>query len=124
MSHVRLVPAEGSVRATMTPSAYVTEEAYRSGTPNEKEAEHLVSNDGSFTVGVWAADPYSEYVTDHDVYEYTLVLEGQVTLTDATGEAHTFTAGDAFTVAPGWTGEYRVDEPLLKHFVIYAPEKD
>lgn len=124
MSNIRLVPAGDAVRAGMNPSAYVTAEAHRAGTPNEKEAGHLTSADEAFTVGIWSADPYAEWVTDHAGYEYTFVLEGQVTLTGEDGAAHTFVAGEAFTIEPGWTGEYRVDEPLLKHFVFYAPGKD
>ncbi len=43
MSYIRPVPAGDAVRAGMAPSTYVTAEAYRTGTPNEKEAGHLTS---------------------------------------------------------------------------------
>ncbi|MDQ7877086.1 cupin domain-containing protein [Microbacterium sp. QXD-8] len=106
----------------MTPSSYVAGEALRSGNPREKELSHLVSADERYTVGVWSAEPYAEYVPSHQGYEYTLVLQGRVTLTDADGDVHTFGAGDAFTIEPGWSGEYRVNEHLVKHFVYYASE--
>jgi uncharacterized protein len=37
------------------------------------------------------------------------------------GVAHTFGPGDSFTLTRGWRGEYRVTEPLVKQFAIYAP---
>lgn len=124
MTHIRRVPTGEPARVQMAPSAYVTAEALREGSPNETELAHLVSDDGNFTVGVWSADPYSEQVIDHDGYEYTLVLEGSVSLTGEDGVTHTYKEGDTFTIEPGWSGEYRVTEPLLKHFVFYSTPKD
>ncbi|MGN6220810.1 MAG: cupin domain-containing protein [Microbacterium sp.] len=106
----------------MTPSSYVVADALRGGDPQEKELSHLTSADERYTVGVWSAEPYAEYVTSHEGYEYTFVLEGRVTLTDADGDVHTFGAGDAFTIEPGWSGEYRVNERLTKHFAYYTAE--
>lgn len=123
MSKIRPVPVAAAARPNMTPSAYVTAEALRGGDPRERELSHLVSADGRYTVGVWSAEPYSEYVDSHEGYEYTLVLEGRVTLTGADGEARSFGPGDAFTIEPGWSGEYRVDERLMKQFVYYATEE-
>lgn len=123
MSKIRAVPAAAAAGSRMTPSSYVTAHALRSGDPQEKELSHLTSADERFTVGVWSAEPYAEYVASHEGYEYTLVLQGRVTLTDATGDVHTFGAGDAFTIEPGWSGEYRVNEQLVKHFVYYASEE-
>ena len=73
---------------------------------------------------MWSAAPYTEYVSDHDGYEYTHVLEGRVTLTDQDGTVHSFGPGQSFTIESGWSGEYRVDEPLLKQFAFYTPEKE
>lgn len=124
MTIVRQVPSGRHARSTMTPSSYVTAEAFRSGSPEEKAATHLTSPDERFTVGLWSAEPYTEDVTDHDGYEYTLVLEGRVTLTDEDGTVHSFVPGQSFTIEPGWSGEYRVEESLLKQFAFYTPGKE
>ncbi|MBW9110408.1 DUF861 domain-containing protein [Microbacterium trichothecenolyticum] len=120
MSKIRAVPTAAAAGPSMTPSSYVTAGALRGGDPREMELAHVVSDDERLTVGVWSAEPYAEFVTSHEGYEYTLVLEGRVTLTDPDGDVHTFGAGDAFTIEPGWSGEYRVNERLVKHFVYYA----
>ncbi|MDN4465726.1 DUF861 domain-containing protein [Microbacterium aurantiacum] len=122
MFHIKQIPTPGRVRELMAPSGYVVPEALREGNPQERELAHLTSTDERFSVGVWSAEPYSEFVDRHEGYEYTYVMEGRVSLTDDNG-THTFAAGDAFTLEPGWRGEYRVIERLLKQFVYYSPEE-
>lgn len=119
MSYVRTV-VDRVEASPWSPSAYVTENALREGQPDERESIHLISVDERFTVGIWHAQPYAEFVEEHDGYEYARVLEGRVTLTGADGERHSYGPGDAFTIEPGWSGEYRVDEPVLKQYVFYA----
>lgn len=118
MSTVR--PLTDTDSARFSPSAYVTDQALREGQPEERELLHLASVDDRFSVGTWQAQPYAEYVENHAGYEYTRVLEGRVTLTSDDGTAHSFGPGDAFTIEPGWSGEYRVEEPLLKQYVFYS----
>lgn len=120
MDKIRLVPTAETADRRMTASAYVPGDAVTHGAPRERELAHLSSADERFTVGVWSAEPYAERVNSFDGYEYTVVLQGRVTLTHTDGTQHTFGPGDAFTIEPGWSGEYRVDEPLMKHFVYYA----
>ncbi|MET7518653.1 cupin domain-containing protein [Streptomyces sp. NPDC005480] len=48
------------------------------------------------------------------------IRAGRVILTTDDGTSHTFSVGDAFTIAAGWPGDYRVDEPLLKQFAFYT----
>ncbi|MGV9711836.1 cupin domain-containing protein [Gordonia sp. NPDC003424] len=114
-----LVRADETARAAMTPSAYVTTETLRDGDPREREAIHLTSDDEKFIVGSWEAQPYTEYIESYPGDEYARVLEGSVTLTGDDGVAHTYSAGEAFTLRRGWRGEYRVTEPLLKQFALY-----
>ncbi len=124
MSLVRTVPNAEQAPAHLTASAFVDPAAIRAGDPAETSLEHVRSRDGRFEVGVWTAQPYAEQVDRHDGYEYSLLLEGTVTLTDTDGTTRTYRAGDAFTVEPGWAGEYRVDEPVIKQFVFYDPRED
>jgi uncharacterized cupin superfamily protein len=119
MNKVRLVPGADAAQPEMIPSDFVPAHALRDGDPRETALTHLDSADGKLSVGVWSAQPYAEHVDAYEGYEYTVILQGRVTLTDADGRHRSFSAGDAFTIEPGWSGEYRVDEPLVKHFVFY-----
>lgn len=121
MPNVNLIPTGPNAVETMIPSAYVTAETLREGSPHEHETVHLTSADSRFTVGSWRAQPYAEFIEAYPGDEYTRVLEGSVTLTGADGVANTFGPGDSFTLAKGWRGEYRVNESLLKQFAIYVP---
>ncbi|MGW3950268.1 cupin domain-containing protein [Streptomyces sp. NPDC004752] len=120
MPKITKMPRAEDVLAEMRPSHYVTADALRSGSPNEQESNHLTSSDGRLSVGTWRAEPYSEYIDSYPGDEYTRILEGRVTLVGDDGETRTFTAGDAFVIAAGWRGEYRVDETLLKQFAFYC----
>ncbi len=120
-SPVAAIPTGPDALAAMTPSSYVTPETLREGDPAEREASHLVSADEKFAVGSWTAQPYAEFIESYPGDEYTRVLEGSITLTGDDGVAHTFGAGDSFTLAKGWRGEYRVNETLVKQFAIYVP---
>ena len=112
--------AQGAELAkTLTSSNYVLPENLRSGEPNETGTTHLTSADGHFLIGSWRAEPYSEYIEAYEGDEYTRVLEGRVTLTDASGKMESYGPGEAFTIAAGWSGEYRVEETLLKQFAYY-----
>ncbi|UOQ89152.1 cupin domain-containing protein [Agromyces endophyticus] len=121
-SKIRPLPTSDIAGPSMTASSYVTPEALRTGDPHECELSHLVSADGRFVVGIWSAEPYSEHVDSYGGYEYTRVIEGRVTLTDTDGVIRSFGPGDAFTIEPGWSGEYRVDERLMKQFVYYESD--
>lgn len=121
MSDVELIPTDPAARAAMTPSTYVTAETLREGEPAEHHAVHLSAEDGKFTIGSWRAEPYAEFIESYPGDEFTHVIEGTVVLTGGDGVAHTFSAGDSYTLRRGWRGEFRVTEPLLKQFAIYVP---
>ncbi|KGI70730.1 hypothetical protein EU78_08105 [Mycolicibacterium rufum] len=108
----------------MRPCAYVTPESLREGDPREVDLIHLSSADGTFTVGSWRAEPYSEFIEAYPGDEYARVLAGSVTLTGDDGFAQTFSAGDAYTMRAGWRGEFRVTETLTKQFALYVSAEE
>lgn len=120
MTKVQLIPNGSEALAAMEPSSYVTADALREGDPAERHLVHLISADQKFMIGTWQAQPYAEFVESYPGDEYTLILEGQVTLTDPDGTHRTYGAGSSFTISAGWSGEYRVDTPLTKQFVFYT----
>ncbi|MCQ8192615.1 cupin domain-containing protein [Streptomyces rugosispiralis] len=121
MSSVALIPTTPDVDSLLKPSDYIDPANLRTAVPAETAATHLASADEKFSIGTWRAEPYAEYIEAYPGDEYTRIIEGRVTLTQDDGTTWTFGPGDAFTIAAGWRGEYRVDEPLLKQFAYYIP---
>jgi uncharacterized protein len=107
--------------AELTPCSYVAPEGLIAGDPHEREHIYLATADGSYTVGVWEAQPYTEQIDAYPGNEFCTVVRGAVTLTTHDGQAQTFRAGDSFTIEAGWTGQWRVDEPFLKFFAVSTP---
>lgn len=92
------------------------------GDPREREYIYFSAPDGSFTVGLWEAQPYAENIASYAGDEFCYVIRGQVTLTDTDGTARTFAEGATFTVQAGWAGEWRVDKPFVKYFALSVPQ--
>jgi len=122
MKLLRAFPTGENLKNLLIPSAYVAPAALRSGNPSEHAYEHATSEDGLLTVGAWTAEPYAEQISSFDGYEITHLLEGCIELTAEDGAVSTFRAGDTFTMEPGWAGEYRVVETVVKHFTFYVPK--
>jgi hypothetical protein len=104
--------------AELSPSRYVPSDAVLDGDPQEHEHLYFTSPDGTYTVGVWQAQPYSEQVAAYPGDEFCHVIRGQVTLVDTDGFEQTFAEGDSFVVEAGWQGVWRVDRPFLKYFAL------
>jgi len=88
---------------------------------SEREHLYLATADGSYTVGVWEAQPYTDQIDGYPGNEFCTVVRGAVTLTAHDRQAQTFRAGDSFTIEAGCTGQWRVDEPFLKFFAFSTP---
>lgn len=87
------------------------------GTPSMKTWVQHTSADGSVISGTWAATPGSWHAT-YKFYEFVHLIEGRIIITPDGGAPVTLTPGDAFVVEPGFTGTWKVEEPVLKHFCI------
>lgn len=105
----------------MTPCEYVRPEGILYGDPQEREYVYLATPDGSFTAGVWEAQPYSERIEGYPGNEYCQVIRGKVTLTDTDGTSQTFATGDSFVLDARWSGTWTVEEPFMKYFAISIP---
>lgn len=75
----------------------------------ERDAK-LFAGEWSATVGAWRVR--------YDEWEFCHVLEGRCELVGDDGETRAFVAGDSFVIEPGFTGVWRVLEPMRKRFVV------
>src|SRR3978361_69518 len=60
----------------LVPCQYVSPEGLIDGDPQEREFLYLTTPDGSFTVGVWEAQPYTERIDSYFGDEFCSVIRG------------------------------------------------
>lgn len=112
----RFLP-EGDPQAGLLPANGVPESAFT--TEDKTELRHVIheSVDGSVTAGVWQCAPMSFEVASYSVTESMTVLSGSITVTDADGNAETFTAGDTFLIPKGAHVTLEITETFRKYFM-------
>ena len=87
------------------------------GDPHHTVQSFFENETGALVAGVWESTPGKWHAfTGRD--EFCYIIEGQVRLTDAQGNANTFKTGDAFLIPNGFTGTWEVLETTKKHYVI------
>jgi uncharacterized cupin superfamily protein len=87
------------------------------GKPTMKTWVQHKSADGSMISGTWEATPGSWHAT-YARYEFVHIIRGRITITRDGGTPVQVGPGDAFVVEPGFTGVWRIEEPVQKHFAI------
>jgi hypothetical protein len=75
-----------------------------------QQGEAVFAGEWSAGVGAWRVS--------YDEWEFCHVLEGACELVGDDGETHRFQAGDSFVIEPGFTGVWRVLQPMKKRFVV------
>ncbi|HMB77864.1 MAG TPA: cupin domain-containing protein [Kiloniellaceae bacterium] len=74
--------------------------------------------DESMLSGVWPCAPSREEIESYPVHEMMTVIAGSVTITDAEGNAETFTAGDTFFIPKGTKFIWHITATLRKFYMI------
>lgn len=87
------------------------------GTPTMKTWVQHTSADGAIISGTWEATT-GTWHTVYKFYEFVHLIEGRITITPEGGTPVTMNPGDAFTVEAGFTGTWKIEAPVRKHFVI------
>ena len=87
------------------------------GTPSMRTWIEHKTEDGKFLTGFWEAMP-GTYRVAYAADEVIHLFEGKVTLTPDDGPQRTFSAGDSFQIAKGFTGLWKTEEPIRKIFAI------
>lgn len=96
----------------LSPSAAPAAELLLGPVPACRSANQAHDAATGLRVGVWDSTPYARRLIPHRVNELMHILEGEVTLTDASGAAHRVVAGDTVFVPRGapcaWTSAIHV----------------
>ncbi|MEZ5957351.1 MAG: cupin domain-containing protein [Hyphomonadaceae bacterium] len=72
---------------------------------------------GKVFAGEWSATA-GAWRVKYEEWEFCHVLEGACELVPDGGEAVRYGEGDSFIIEPGFTGVWRVIEPMKKRYVI------
>ncbi len=76
--------------------------------------------DGKTFAGYWKSTQGTWRVS-YDEWEYCALLEGYAVVSEDGGGTWDLTPGAHFVFRPGFTGQWRVVEPVLKTFVVILP---
>lgn len=87
------------------------------GNPTMKTWVQHTTIDGSVISGTWHATT-GTWHTRYKFYEFVHLIEGRITITPDGGDAVTMVAGDAFAVEAGFSGTWKIEAQVRKHFCI------
>jgi uncharacterized cupin superfamily protein len=92
------------------------------GNPSMKTWVQHTSIDGSVISGTWVATTGTWHAS-YNFYEFVHLIEGLITITPDVGTPNggipvVLRPGDAFTVEPGFKGNWTIEQPVRKHFCI------
>lgn len=88
------------------------------GNPDFRTWPQDESFGGKVHTGIWEATPGLTHCIKDDVYEYCLILQGVVEITENGGQTRTYRAGDSFILKPGFRGTWRTVETVRKVYVV------
>ena len=101
----------------LDPAALADQPDVQEGAALTRTAEQATFGAG-LSAGVWSADPFVEHIAAYPVDEICVLLEGTLILMPPDGEAQTFRAGDAFSIAKGTECTWDQPEAIRKVYVI------
>lgn len=117
---IRMLPG-GHPENGMEPSHLTNADSFTTPNPHETIHTFFTNGDGKVTAGVWECTPCREEIKRYGVDEFMTVLSGSVTVTDADGNAETYTAGDSFVIGADFSGTWEITETIRKFWMIYEP---
>jgi uncharacterized protein len=91
------------------------------GAPRTQVYNVWSSVDDRVHTGVWSASR-GAWKVSYDEAEYCEILAGACEITADGGDVRRYGPGDAFMIPPGFSGVWRVIEPMTKRYVIVMPD--
>lgn len=110
--------ADGHPLDGMQSSKFTDPDTFTTESKEETNHTFFQTGDESILTGVWESAPCREEIESYAAHEMMTVISGSVTLTNADGDAETFTAGDTFFIAKGTKCTWHITETLKKFYMI------
>ncbi|HAU77966.1 MAG TPA: cupin [Agrobacterium sp.] len=95
----------------------VAPELISGAAPNFRSWIQDLSFEGKVRSGIWEATPGLTQCLKPKTYEYCLLLEGAVEITEEGVGSTIYRKGDCFALKPGFTGTWKTLETLKKFYV-------
>ena len=87
--------------------------------PAQKDAPVFVNETNNMHVGMWESAPFESLMKPFPCNEFVQLLKGKITITEQSGESHTFVAGDVFFVPEGTVCSWKADGPVRKFYCMF-----
>lgn len=100
-------PGEGEISRALP-------ERLLAGDPVFTTWNQVESHEGAVSAGVWEATPGLTKSIKGERFEFCLLLERGVELSEDGGETVTYRAGDAFVMKPGFVGTWKTVQTIRK----------
>lgn len=94
-------------------------ETLSAGTPVQRGHSYLDVKELGLSAGVWDCTPMTTRLAPYPVNEFMLVLEGAVTIVEATGRETTIGAGEGFVLPKGLNCAWKQTGYMRKFYVIF-----
>ena len=91
----------------------------KSGSPKQRGRTYFDAPDIGLSAGVWDCTAFEGTMAPYSVDEFMILLEGSVTVTEASGRVTRVEAGEAFVIPRGLNCAWKQDGYVRKIFVIY-----
>lgn len=91
----------------------------KSGSPQQRGRLYFEAPEIGLSAGVWDCTAFEGTMAPYSVDEFMILLEGSVTMTEASGRVTRVEAGEAFVIPRGLKCAWRQDGYVRKIFVIY-----
>lgn len=117
---VRLDPYNPSGEG-LEPWETIPPESLESGTPVQRGV--MVHDEGGLQVGTWDCTAMTSKLEPYSVYEFMLVLDGDVTMVDKEGHEETIFAGQPYFLPKGFECTWKQPGYMRKLFLILDDPK-
>lgn len=79
------------------------------------------TTDKQYSVRLWESAPGVLQTDGYPFDEYCLVLEGQLEITNPSGQRESFGPGDSFVIPKGWRGTWNMKTHFKKQYIDLIP---
>ncbi len=82
--------------------------------PNQSGAPFFVNDTQNMHVGMWESAPFESMMKAFPCSEFVQLLKGKISITEQSGQVHSFGPGDVFFIPVGTVCSWKITTPVRK----------